>query len=439
MPRANRLLMNTSKNPKLWTRREFLTRSLGVIAVATTVPSFLSRTALVLGNPLDTAGVSSGIDGKILVVIQLGGGNDGLNTVIPFTHHTYYKLRPTIAIPKGKVIRVTDDIGFHPSLTPFKGLYDEGKLAVVQGVGYPNPDRSHFRSMEIWQSAISDDYETSGWVGRMFDQTCGNGQALSSHVANGARLPCSPTLAVSIGETLNPALTCQCSVGVALRDAEQFYKMTQVSAKTETVVEGVNAPSSASLQLDFLRRTAMNAGLSADRIRKSVRSVQAKTDYPKEPFAQGMKLIASMIAGGMDTRVYYISLTGFDTHANQPATQERLLKNLAEGVAAFQKDIELLGQADRVLGFTFSEFGRRVAQNGSNGTDHGQAAPMFIFGKSVKPGFIGAHPSLDHLNDGDLKFQTDFRQVYATVLDRWMGVDSSAVLKHAYEKVPIIA
>lgn len=414
---------------RLWTRREFITRSLGVVAVASTIPAFLSRSALLLGAPLDSQNVISGADGKILVVIQLGGGNDGLNTVIPFGHEAYYKHRPTVGIAKEKILRINDEIGLHPGLAPFKELYDGGKLAIVQGVGYPNPDRSHFRSMDIWQSGISDGFSSTGWVGRMFDTNCNN---------SGIKNP-SPTLGVSIGETLNPALACDCPVGVALRDPEQFYRMTQVSARADKSESGSPPQSVAASQMDFLRRTAMNAEISAERIRRSVRSTQSKTEYPRDAFAQGLKLIAGMIAGGMDTRVYYISLGGFDTHANQGGTHERLLKTLAEGVGAFQRDIETLGHADRVMGFTFSEFGRRVAQNGSGGTDHGKAAPMFVFGKSVKPGIIGAHPSLENLAEGDLKFQTDFRQVYATVLEQWLGSDSATVLAHKYDTLPLIA
>ena len=314
-------------NPiRFFTRREFITRGLGVVAVATTIPSFLARAAFAVEGASHAPLLGVNRDGKVLVVIQLSGGNDGLNTVIPFSHDAYYRARPSLAVAKENILRVTDDIGLHPNLSPLKELYDSGKLVVIQGVGYPNPDRSHFRSMEIWQSGITDGFETTGWIGRMFDHTCNN-----THLKEGP----SPTLGVSVGETLNPALQCNCSVGVALRDPEQFYKMTRVSAKTAKSGENQSSQSTAAAQMDFLRRTAMNAELSADRIRRSVRSVQAKTDYPTETFAQGLKLIAAMIAGGMDTRVYYISLGGFDTHANQQGAHERLVKTLAEGIGAF--------------------------------------------------------------------------------------------------------
>lgn len=417
-----------SSNPKLQTRREFLQKSIGLVAAASTVPTFLSRTALALTNPF-AAPLINASDDRVLVVVQLGGGNDGMNTVIPFGHESYYRARPTLAVPQDKVLRINDELGLHPNLAPLKNLYDAGKLAIVQGVGYPNPDRSHFRSMEIWQSGVAEDFENTGWIGRMFDHTCAN-----KHLTE----PCSPTLAVSVGETLNPALKANNPVGVALRDPEQFYRMTQVYANAETAAETATKNTSADNPLDFLRRTAMNAEVSADRIRRSIRNVQRQTEYPADPFAQGLKLIAAMIAGKMDTRVYYISLTGFDTHAGQLGVHERLLKILADGLAAFQKDIEALGQAERVLGFTFSEFGRRVAENASRGTDHGQAAPLIVFGQRIAPGLIGAHPSLENLNDGDLIFHTDFRQIYATVLEKWLEVDSAAILGKKYSLLSLV-
>lgn len=421
--------MNFHPQIRLLTRREFLARGLTLAAATATIPTFLNRTGLLLAAPDGAVAGAGGRDETILVVIQLGGGNDGLNTVIPHAQDRYYSARPTLAIPKEKTLKLNEELALHPNLEGLKGLYDDGELAIIQGVGYPNPDRSHFRSMEIWHSAVAEGFETRGWIGRMFDHACANGHLKEK---------CTPTLAVNIGETLSPAIQGTAAVGIALRDPEQFHRMTQVYSKSGIAAEEKKAAAGSGSALDFLRRTALNAEVSAENIRRSVRSVQARTDYPKEPFAQGLKLISAMIAGGMDTRVYYISLTGFDTHANQPGAHERLLKTLAEGIAAFQKDLEAFGQAERVLGFTFSEFGRRVAENGSRGTDHGQAAPMFLFGKPIRPGIVGAHPSLEKLANGDLAFHTDFRQVYATVLDRWLRVDSRIVLGAEYAALPIL-
>lgn len=417
----------------LQTRREFLKSGLTLLASAATVPSFLSRTALAIHDPLDPPLVKSrpGMpDERVLVVIQLSGGNDGLNTVIPYQNDEIYRLRPSLAIPKKKVIQINSELGLHPSLTSLKNLYDSGNLAVVQGVGYPNPDRSHFRSMEIWQTGVIEGFETTGWIGRLFDHTCSN-----SHLTH-----CSPTLGISVGNILNAALRGQSGVGVAVQDPERLYRMTQLysNSKVSVLPDLETSHEKGESPLDFLRRTAMNAEISAERIRRSIRQVQNHTDYPRTAFAQGLKLIAGMIAGSMDTRVFYISLGGFDTHANQTTVHERLLQILGEGIKAFEKDLENLGHADRVLGMTFSEFGRRIAENGSRGTDHGKAGPMFIFGKSVKPGFVGNHPSLENLSDGDLIFHTDFRAVYATVIEDWLGADSEEILGLRFKKVKIL-
>lgn len=421
----------SDRTKNLLTRREFLQKSISMAAAAATVPTFLARTALAMKDSTEIPLVKSrpGVDDdKILVVVQLSGGNDGLNTVIPYRHDNYYKLRPTLAIDKKKVEVLDDEVALHPAMVAFKDMYEQGKLAVVQGVGYPNPDRSHFRSMEIWQTGMVDDFSTTGWIGRVFDHTCSNAHLQS----------CSPTLGISVGNTLNPALRGASGVGVAVQDPERLYRMTRLYASSKTHEEIFSHSSKSESPLDFLRRTALNAEISAERIRRAVHQVQNYANYPRNQFAHGLKLIAAMIAGGLDARVYYISLSGFDTHANQTGIHERLLRILAEGLAAFQKDLENLGQAERVLGMTFSEFGRRVAENGSRGTDHGKAAPMFIFGKPVKPGLVGKYPDLNKLDDGDLVFQIDFRSVYATILENWLGVDQEVILGKKFDKLPII-
>ena len=399
-------------------RRDFIGQGIGLLAAAGTVPAFLGSTCLALGG--------GGNSNRVLVVIQLSGGNDGLNMVVPFSDDAYYRARPRIAIPPQDVLRLTDDIGLHPDLQPLQRLYDRGELAVVQGVGYPNPDRSHFRSMEIWHTAVADEFSSSGWLGRLFDHTCGN-QHLSE--------TCSPTLGITVDKTLSPAFTGASSVGIALNDAERFYRMTRLQARSTAKSAPVDGGGS---QLDFLRRTALNAELAAGDIRDAVRSAKSTIDYPQNPFGRSLQLIAGMIAGGLDTRVYYTSLSGFDTHANQPAQHSRLLKTLASGIEAFTQDLRASGQLNRVLGMTFSEFGRRLAENGSNGTDHGKAAPLFMFGSAVRPGVVGGHPSLTELSRGDLQFHTDFRRVYATVIDDWLGVDAAAVLADRYATLPLL-
>ena len=405
----------------LYSRRDFLKGSLALAAAATTIPSFLAQTVLAA-----TADIPSG--DRVLVIIQLSGGNDGLNTIIPYQNDHYYRARPTLAIGKTDALSVNDEVAFHPAMAGMTELLKEGKLAVIQGVGYPNPDRSHFRSMEIWHSAMTDDYAYSGWIGRLFDHSCSN-----SHLTS------SPTLAASIDDTLNPALLNTSGIGVALRDPEKFYKLTKFAGNKESPAP-IQTTESTDTPLDFLRRTALNAQSAAADIRNRVRTVRNQVDYPRSGLARDLGLIARMIAGGMNTRVYYAALGGFDTHAQQLDNHANLLGQLSEAISAFQLDCEKLGIADRVLGFTFSEFGRRVAENGSRGTDHGQAAPSFLFGSQVKGGVYNDHPDLSpgKLSKGDITYNTDFRQLYATMLDQWLLVPHQPVLKARYTTLPLL-
>jgi uncharacterized protein (DUF1501 family) len=425
----------------LQTRREFLKRGLTVAAAGLTVPSFVHRTAWALNDPRDVRSVASvpGVpDDRILVVLQLAGGNDGLNTVVPFADDAYYRARPGLAIPAGEVMRLNDHVGLVPNLAPLKALYDEGRMAIIQGVGYPNPNRSHFKSMEIWETAsASDRVERYGWIGRYFDCTCeGSPQ---------------PTLGVAIGNEAPTAFRNARSVGVALEDPERFRWLagSPGEERSEDLFRELNRPAAAEklsrsrllgrsgtapeTALDFLQRTALNARVSSDRIREVARKYRPTATYPPAgPLARSLQLIAAMIAGNLGTRIYFASLGGFDTHAGQRGRHQGLLTQLGGSVRAFYGDLKQQGNADRVLVMTFSEFGRRVAQNGSGGTDHGTAAPLFLFGNPVKPGIYGTHPSLTDLDRGDLKFGTDFRSVYATVLEKWLGADSRAVLNGAF-------
>ena len=415
------------------TRREFIRKGLTMVAVGATAPSFITRTALAMSNPWDVAQVTSrpGVpDDHVLVVVQMGGGNDGLNTVVPFSNDAYYRARPNLAVPQKDVIRVTDDLGLHPSLVKLKELYDKGAVAVVQGVGYPNPSRSHFKSMEIWQTADPEGRVVRyGWIGRYFDSKCPVCEQ--------------PTVGVNVGPSMPLAMQAQSGMGVSLETPEAFQWMSSLNGigekEEQELFRLLNAPAANEPgTIDFLRHTAMNAYVSADQVRGAVRAYRGGIDYANTRFATSMKLIAQMIAGKLPTKVYYAHITGFDTHAAQRGVHENLLQQLAEGVAAFYRDLEAQGNADRVLVLAFSEFGRRVAENGSAGTDHGTAAPMFVFGKPLKAGFYGQQPSLTDLADGDLKHGFDFRSVYATVLDRWLGTDPQKILGGNFERVDFI-
>lgn len=432
-------------NDTFQTRREFLRQGLFFLAAGSTAPFFLTRTALALDSQIAHAATRSipGMpDDHILVVIQMGGGNDGLSTVVPHGMDAYYKARPKLGVPAANVLKLNDTIGLHPNLTGFAELYQAGQMALVQGVGYPNPNRSHFRSMEIWQSADPvSKAVTYGWLGRYLDNACPGCDPRTRHI--------NPMAGVNIGNHMPLALKTERGLAIALDNPDSFKwqpittdkndakQAAQTYAKlNEVVSKNLQNPQVA--RLDFLSRVAMNAEVSSDRIREVSKRYRGGQDYPDSGLARQLKIVAMMIAGGLDTRVFYVSLGGFDTHANQSAQHDRLMTELAEGVVAFQKDLVKQGNAGRVLTMTFSEFGRRVAENASAGTDHGTAAPMFVFGPRIKPGIYGTHPSLSDLDHGDLKFATDFRSVYATVLEQWLGAKSSPILGSDFNKLSFL-
>jgi uncharacterized protein (DUF1501 family) len=416
------------------TRRVFLQKGLTLLAVAPTIPTFLDQTVMALNNPLDSSLTqqASGKDGKILVVVQLSGGNDGLSTVIPYGDDVYYQSRTNISHPANQVLKINDYIGLHPSLTSLKSMYDGGDLAIVQGVGYPNPNRSHFRSMDIWQSAQPEIQQPStGWVGRYFDNTCPG---------------CDPHVGVAIGETLPLAMQGEKVLPLSFerpdsyrytgRDKTDYLKLNQVDSQPPPVSQAKVV--TAGDQLDFLHRTAMDAQLSSEEILRLTRSHQSPTPYPANEFGSGLKTIAAMIAGGLPTRVYYVALGGFDTHVQQLNRHDALMKQLSDGLGAFWQDLKQQKNNDRVLLMTFSEFGRRVVANASNGTDHGAAAPMFVMGSSIRQGIVSRHPSMTDLDQGDLKYVVDFRSVYASVLQNWLNTPSKPILGDQYPLLPLV-
>ena len=359
-----------------------------------------------------------------LVVIQLSGGNDGLNTIIPYRNDEYYRVRPKIAIAKNKVLEGTDELGFHPSLSGLKELYDEGWLTILNGVGYPNPDRSHFRSMDIWQSGSgSDQLWSTGWIGRYLDATCADGDQ--------------PQLAVEVEDSLSLALKGKNIKGLALKDPQKLYntlRSKQIPSDAEAKQVGKENEN-----LAYLYKTLVEARSSAQYVAEKVKAKKVSQEYPKGELSNSLKSIARMIVAGVDTQVYYTSLSGFDTHIRQNPQQERLLSQYAEAVHAFVNHLHSEGQLDNVLVLTFSEFGRRVAQNASQGTDHGTANNLFLIGNQLqKPGFFNELPSLSDLQDGDLKFSLDFRQVYATLLDRWLGISHQQILQQSFEVLPLL-
>ena len=409
------------------TRRVFLRRGLAVLAAAPTLPLFLDKTCRALDQQTDGSAVQkpSGKDGTILVVVQLSGGNDGLNTVIPFADDAYHAARPTLGVDPTVVHKLNDHVGLHPNLLPVARLFEKGLASVVQGVGYPNPSRSHFRAMDIWQSAAPDRIATTGWIGRYFDNAC-----------TGA----DPHPGISIGPSLPLAMQGDRIMPLAFERPDAYRYRGPDAANYLKLNRPPDASANQTLpqsQLDFLHRTAMDAQVSSDEILRVTAGHHPSAAYPPGDFGMGLQTVAAMIGGGLSTRVYYVSLGGFDTHANERPRHDALMKQLALGLDAFWADMATQGNADRVTMMTFSEFGRRVQQNASGGTDHGAAAPMFVLGGAIKGGVSGEHPSLTDLDQGDVKFSTDFRSVYATILEKWLQTPSEPILGQGFATLPL--
>jgi uncharacterized protein (DUF1501 family) len=437
----------------LRTRREFLRSTVLGGALSWTVPTFLANTfSAMQAEAADKATqVATGHDSSILVILQMAGGNDGLNTVVPYTNDYYHRARPRMGLKEKQILKINDDLGFHSNLAGFKDLYDAGQLAVIQGVGYPNPNRSHFRSTEIWQTACDAEAIASyGWLGRYFDNTCSG---------------CEPTVAVNIGRQMPQAFAAKNPKGVSLDSPQNYRFMASEKSKSgemssaEQSFRKLNEPDSEMIEnsggtvgaihgaakhtgsvLDFVERTALDAQISSDKIRAIANRIENKASYPASQLGNSLKLVAKLIGGGLPTRIFYVSQGGYDTHTNQTGTHERLLKELGDSVKAFVEDIKAQGNLSRVLLMTFSEFGRRVAENASSGTDHGAAAPMFVIGEKVKAGLLGQSPSLApaDLFQGDLKYQVDFRSVYAGVLEGWLKTKSEPVLGKKFSPLQLL-
>lgn len=395
-------------------RKQFL--KIGTLATASMlVPRFLK--AFEKGHRVPPGN-------KVVVVIQLSGGNDGLNTVIPVNNDLYYRNRPRLAIRRTEALPITDEVALHPALTGFRSLYDEGQLAILNSVGYPNPDRSHFRSMDIWHTAsASNEYLHTGWLGRYLDAQCRNCDR--------------PTQALEIDDVLSLALKGEQVKGIALQDPRRLYSSSQEKFYRDILRH--HHREQHEKPVDYLYKTLAATVSSADYIYQQAQLRPAGSGYPDNELGRGMKTIASLIFSDINTRVYYISLGSFDTHINQQPQQQRLLKDLNDAVAAFVKDLKANNRFEDVLLFTFSEFGRRVAQNASNGTDHGTANNMFFISGGLKEkGLLNAMPDLADLAEGDLRHQIDFKQVYATILSRWLDTDAAGILNGSYTPLDFI-
>ena len=408
-------------------RREFLARGLYGVGVGAGLPLILSRTSAALtAQALEGTSVEKHPN-RILVVIELSGGNDGLNTVVPYGDPAYYRARPKIGIPEREVIKVRDGFGFHPSMVGFERLYKDGRLAVVHGCGYDHPSLSHFSSMGFWHTGVPNGGEPLGWLGRLADQTYDNGTR---------------NLIVNLGNTQSLAVRSRQHSPLVFDDPSRFRR-EGTEAQKHVLTELSQPRTTPNSTLDFLASMARNATDSSDFVRQASAAYRTPVDYGVGGGIGGnLQRVAALLAAGMPTRLYYVTYQGnsFDTHVQQADLHSRLLMYTADAVRGFMEDVERIGRADDVAVMIFTEFGRRVEENGSLGTDHGTATPMFVVGKGVKGGLFGQHPSLTDLDDGNLKMTTDFRRVYATMISEWLGCnETQAILKGRFEPLGVFA
>jgi uncharacterized protein (DUF1501 family) len=411
-------------------RRRFLNTSLyssTLVAMGSaTIPTFLSRSA--------QAARAEKPSNRVLVVVQLLGGNDGLNTVVPHGIDGYNRGRKALRISSGQIHKITPEIGLHPSMGAMAKLVESKKLAIVQGVGYPNPDRSHFRSMEIWETGrLENDAKAleTGWLGRTLDAGPGK--------------PGQDPPGLHIGNRSIPLALRSKKTGVPSVESLESYKLRLAGTDAEKKAERGALNQIAGMDrrgddplLGFISRTTLSAYESSSRLEELAKKGKGGAKYPNYGLAKRLELIAQIIKADFGTRIFYTSLDGFDTHANQLGSHAALLLELSDSIAAFHDDLTAAGQGDRVALLTFSEFGRRVLENASGGTDHGAAAPLFLVGPVAKPGLFGAHPSLDDLDDGDLKHHTDFRRVYATLAGDWLGCPPEPIVGKGFEPLALL-
>jgi uncharacterized protein (DUF1501 family) len=412
-------------------RREFLARGLYGIGVGAGLPIVLSRTSAALtAQALQGTSMEKHPE-RILVVLELSGGNDGLNTVVPHGDPAYYRARPHIGIPAREVLKVDDHFGFHPSMVGFERLYKDGRMGIIHGCGYDHPSLSHFSSMSYWHTGVPNAGEPLGWLGRLADD----------HLD-----PATRNLIVNIGTSQSLAVRSDKHSPLVFDDPTRFRRDgTDAEKRVLTGLGGEHTQPTANSTLDFLAATARNAADSSDFVRQASAAYRTPVDYGiGNAFGGGLQRVAALIASGMKTRLYYVSYQGnaFDTHVQQGDVHSRLLMYTADAVRAFLDDVARLGRGNDVAVVMFTEFGRRVEENGSLGTDHGTATPMFLFGARdrIKGGLYGQPPSLTDLDDGNLKMTTDFRRVYATVIKEWLGYDDTdTILKGRFDALGAFA
>ena len=367
----------------------------------------------------------------LLVVVQLTGGNDYMNTVIPYGDPLYQDNRPTVGIPHDQVLPIDGQLGFNPAMQPIKDLYDQDKVAVINGIGYPNPNRSHFRSMDIWHTCEPDKIANEGWLGRVIRDLDPNAENVLTGVNFGRGLP--RAMALSGVPVASVAVLETYGVLTGIADPEQRTGALDLFARMYAPVSGTGPV------MDYLGRTGLDALKGADVLKTAPSLYHSAVEYTDSPIGQNLQGIAKVLLAGLGTRIFYTQQAGYDTHASQTTVQPKLLGELAQGISDFYADLREHEASDNVLIFVFTEFGRRVKDNGS-GTDHGSGGMAMAIGDPVNGGLHGEFPSMkqEDLLDGDLRFNIDFRGVYSTMVERWLGLDPVSVVGGNFEQLDFL-
>ncbi|MGB7325930.1 MAG: DUF1501 domain-containing protein [Rubripirellula sp.] len=411
------MLISTNEN-----RRRFLRSSIGgaaAVGIGAALPQCFAQVASASNSP----------DDRVLVVVQMSGGNDGLNTIVPYADANYRSARPKLCIADTDVLKIDDETGLHPAMTGMHDLLQDGLFSAVRNVGYEKPNRSHFESMDIWHTCRrKDEPRSDGWLGRFLDH---------QPVAAGGDVP-----ALHLGREQQPMAIASTNIRVpTVKELAEFQLRGGNKQSLRQLLQNRKPESSHADNelLSFLQSSTTSAIAASQRVAEAASTYQSDVAYPQTVLGKKLRVVAQLIDAGLTTRIYYLQHDGFDTHAQQSATHSVLLRQWSDAVSALVRDLEAHDHGKRVCVMTFSEFGRRVAENASEGTDHGAAGPMFLCGGGVKAGIIGKRPNLTDLQDGDLKHEHDFRQVYATILKDWLGTEPAPILGKSYKSLPLFA
>ena len=411
-------------------RRSLLQASATVLPVGMFVPTIFRRALDQAAAGGAAASPGRAASARTLIVVQLAGGNDGLNTVVPYADGRYRDLRPALAVPEAQLRPLSDRLALHGELDGLKQLYDAGQVAVVQGVGYDRPSLSHFQAMDIWETADPALRQRDGW--------------LSTLVAGRVDRDGHPIGSLSLGRSLAPAICCPPTPPAAVGDLGAYRLQSDpqfpggAAAREGALAQLYRTYRAPAPYAALLEATAEAARTSSARLQEVAAAYQPAVPYPRTALAQGLQLFAAALAKGLGLRIGYVVLGGFDTHAQQLSQQPRLLRQLGDALLAFQRDLEAQRLDRDVLTMTWSEFGRRAQENASAGTDHGTAAPLFLVGSGVRGGLYGDPPDLADLDQGNLRHSVDFRSVYATVIERWLQADATPILGGTYPTLPAV-